>query len=71
MSGTTAELQANLREDLLATGGGYLFTAQDEEGAARLSNSLQARIGIARSLFGILPATTTFEEAKEERMGEL
>ena len=35
---------------------------------AKLSNPYQDRVDIAKSLFGVLPADVTLEEAREERL---
>ena len=39
--------------------------------ATELTNPFQDRVEIAESLFGILPQTMTFEEAREERLREV
>ena len=38
---------------------------------AKLSNPFQDRVDMAKSLFGILPADVTLEEAREERLGRI
>ena len=38
---------------------------------AKLSNPFQDRVDVAKSLFGILPQTMTYEEAMGERSAEL
>ena len=38
---------------------------------AKLTNPFQDRMEIAESLIGILPQTMTYEEAREERLGEV
>ena len=60
MSITATELKVNL--------GKYLMLA---EVVAKLSNPYQDRVDVAKSLFGILPADVTLEEAREERLNTI
>ena len=70
MSVTATELKMNLgkylrlsqKEDIYITLNGKVF--------AKLSNPYQDRVDMAKSLFGILPADITLEQAKEERLHE-
>ncbi len=70
MSITATELKANLGKYLLLAATEDVFITQYGKVIAKLTNPYQERIDIATSLFGILPQTTTFEEAREERLNE-
>ena len=48
-----------------------VYITQYGKVVAKLTNPFQDRMNIAQSLFGILPQTTTYEEAKEERLQEI
>ena len=50
---------------------GDVLITQYGKVVAKLTNSFQNRVEIAESLFGILPQTTTLEEAREERQNEI
>lgn len=71
MSITTAELQANLGKYILIAATEDVFITQHGKIVAKLSNPNQNRLAIVESLIGILPQTTTYEEAMEERAKEL
>ena len=45
-----------------------IFITRNGKVVAKLSDPHQDRVDIAKSLFGILPADVTLEEAKEERL---
>ena len=61
MSITATELKKNLNK--------YLMLAATED--VYITNPFQDRVDVAKSLFGILPQTTTYEEAMDERAAEL
>ena len=65
MSITATELKSNLGKYLL------LAATEDIFITPKLSNPHQDRVDIAKSLFGILPADVTLEEAKEERLNRI
>lgn len=71
MSITASELKANLSKYLLLSAKEDIFITQYGKVVAKLTNPFQDRVNIARSLFGILPQITTFEEAREERLNEV
>ena len=48
-----------------------IFITKNGKVVAKLSNPHQDRVDIAKSLFGILPADVTLEEAKEERLNRI
>ena len=70
MSITATELKANLGKYLLLAATEDVFITQYGKVVAKLTNPFQDRVEIAESLFGILPRTTTLEEAREERLNE-
>lgn len=67
MSITASELKANLGKYLLLAKTEDILITQYGKVVAELTNPFQSRIEIAESLFGALPQTTTWEEAREER----
>lgn len=71
MSITATELKENLGKYLLLAATEDVFITQYGKVVAKLTNPFQDRVEIAESLFGILPQTTTYEEAREERLKEL
>lgn len=71
MSITATELKANLGKYLLMAATEDIFITQYGKVVAKLTNPFQERVDTAKSLFGILPQTTTFEEAMEERLSDL
>ena len=70
MSITATELKANLGKYLQLAATEDVFITQYGKIVAKLTNPFQNRVGIAESLFGILPQTTTLEEAREARLNE-
>ena len=71
MSITATELKASLGKYLLLAATEDVFITQYGKVVAKLTNPFQDRVEIAESLFGILPQTMTFEEAREERQNEI
>ena len=71
MSITATELKANLGKYLLLAATEDVFITQYGKIIAKLTNPFQDRVEIAESLFGILPQTQTYEEAREERLSEV
>ena len=70
MSITATELKANLGKYLLLAATEDVFITQYGKVIAKLTNPFQDRVEIAESLFGILPQTTTLEEAREATLNE-
>ena len=70
MSITASELKANLGKYLLLSMTEDILITQYGKVVAKLTHPFQNRVEIAESLFGILPQTTTWEEAREERLHE-
>jgi len=71
MSITATELKSNLGKYLLQAEKEDIYITQYGKIVAKLTNPFQDRVEIAESLFGILPQTTTLDEAMEERLSEL
>lgn len=70
MSITATELKANLSKYLRLAATEDVFITQYGKVVAKLTNPFHDRVDIAESRFGILPQTTTLEEAREERLNE-
>lgn len=71
MSITATELKSNLGKYLLLAATTDIFITRNGRIVAKLSNLYQERVDMAKSLFGILPADVTLEEAKEERLNQI
>lgn len=71
MSITATELKANLSKYLALAATEDVFITQYGKVVAKLSNPFQDKVDIAKSLFGILPQTITYEEAMNEKVAEL
>lgn len=67
MSITATELKNNLGKYLMLAATEDIFVTKNGKVVAKISNPYQDRVDIAKSLFGILPADVTLEEAREER----
>jgi antitoxin (DNA-binding transcriptional repressor) of toxin-antitoxin stability system len=68
---TATELKSNLSKYLLLASTEDVYITQYGKVVAKLTNPFQDRMNLAQSLFGILPQTTTYEEAREERLKAL
>ena len=71
MSITATELKNNLGKYLLLAASEDIYITKNGKIIAKLTNPYQDRIELAKSLFGIIPADATLEEAKEERISRL
>ena len=71
MSITATELKSNLGKYLLLASTEDIFITKNGKVIAKLSNPYQDRVDAARSLFGILPADVTLDEAREERLSKI
>ena len=71
MSITATELKKNLGKYLTLSSQEDIYITQNGKVVAKLSNPFQDRVDMAKSLFGILPADATLEEAREERLGKI
>lgn len=68
---TAAELKENLSKYLALAATEDVLITQYGKVVAKLSNPFQDRVDVAKSLFGILPQTMSYEVAMEERADEL
>jgi len=71
MSISTAELQTNLSKYLLLSENEDIYITENGKIISKLSNPYKERLDIVNSLFGILPADITVEEAREERLSKI
>ena len=71
MSITATELKSNLGKYLLLAATEDIFITRNGKVVAKLSNPNQDRVDIAKSLFGVLPADMTLDEAKDERLNRI
>ncbi|HHT95895.1 MAG TPA: type II toxin-antitoxin system prevent-host-death family antitoxin [Clostridia bacterium] len=65
---TATELKNNLDKYLQLAASEDIFITKNGKIVAKLSNPYQDRVDIAKSLFGIIPANHTLEEAREEQL---
>ena len=70
MSITATELKANLSKYLILAATEDVFITQYGKIVAKLTSPFQERVELAESLFGVLPQTMTFDEAREEWANE-
>lgn len=68
MSITATELKSNLSKYLLLSATEDVFITRNGKVISKLTNPFQQRVDIAKSLFGVIPADITLEEAREERL---
>ena len=71
MSITATELKMNLSKYLLLAEKEDIYITKNGRVVAKLTNPYQDRVGMAKSLFGIIPSDVTLEEAKEERLNRI
>ncbi|MGN0509779.1 MAG: type II toxin-antitoxin system Phd/YefM family antitoxin [Candidatus Coproplasma sp.] len=71
MSITATELKANLSKYLLLSATEDIYITRNGKVISKLTNPFQQRVDVAKSLFGVLPADITLEEAREERLNKL
>ena len=71
MSITATELKSHLGKYLLLATTEDVFITKNGRVIAKLTNPNQDRVNIAKSLFGVLPADMTLEEAQEERLSTI
>ncbi len=68
---TATEFKMNLGKYLLLSQTEDIYITKNGKVVAKLTNPNQDRVDIAKSLFGIIPADVTVEEAREERLNEI
>lgn len=71
MSITATELKMNLGKYLLMAETEDIYITKNGKIIAKLTNPNQDRVDIAKSLFGIIPADFTLDEAREERLNQI
>lgn len=71
MSITATELKENLSKYLVLSLTEDVYITKNGKVVSKLTNPFSQRIDTARSLFGVIPADITLEEAREERIGKL
>lgn len=71
MSITATELKTNLGKYLILAETEDIYITRNGKVVAKLTNPYQDRVEMAKSLFGIIPADITLEEAREERLSKV
>lgn len=71
MSITATEFKMNLGKYLTLSQTEDIYITLNGKVVAKLSNPNQDRVDIAKSLFGVIPADMTLEEAQEERRNNI
>lgn len=71
MSITATELKSNLGKYLMLARTEDIYITRNGKIVAKLSNPHQDKIDVAKSLFGVLPADITLEEARDERLNQI
>lgn len=71
MSITATELKMNLSKYLLLSATEDIYITKNGKVILKLTNPFQERVDIAKSLFGILPADITVNEARDERLNKI
>ena len=71
MSITATELKNNLSKYLQLSATEDVYITRNGKVISKLTNPFQERVDIVKSLFGVLPADMTLEEAREERANKL
>ena len=71
MSITATELKNNLSKYLLLSATEDVYITRNGKVISKLTNPFQARVDIAKSLFGVIPADITLEQAREGRLNKI
>lgn len=71
MSITATELKTNLSKYLILSATEDIFITRNGKVISKLTNPFQERVDVAKSLFGILPADISLEEARAERLSKI
>ena len=71
MSITATELKMNLGKYLMLAEKEDVYITKNGKVIAKLTNPFQDQVDMAKSLFGILPADITLDEAREERLSKI
>ena len=70
MSITATELKQNLGKYLILASTEDIYITRNGKVIAKLTNPFQSRVDTAKSLFGIIPADITLDEARAERLSD-
>ena len=70
MSITATELKQNLGKYLILASTEDIYITRNGKVIAKLTNPFQSRVDTAKSLFGIIPADITLDEARAERLSK-
>lgn len=65
---TATELKNNLGKYLMLAANEDILITKNGKSIAKLSSIAENKVSAAESLFGILPADASIEEAREERL---
>lgn len=65
---SATEFKNNLGKYLALASQEDIYITKNGKSVAKLTNTKQDKIKIAKSLFGILPADASLEQAKKERL---
>ncbi len=68
MSITATELKNNLSKYLLLSATQDVYITRNGKVISKLTSPFQERVDIAKSLFGVIPADITLEQARDERL---
>ena len=71
MSITATELKMNLSKYLLLSATEDIYITRNGKVISKLTNPFQERVDIAKSLFGILPADISLEDARTEALKKI
>ena len=71
MSITATELKMNLGKYLSMAETEDIYITRNGKVIAKLTNPNQDRVDMAKSLFGIIPADITLDEARKERLSQI
>ena len=71
MSITATKIKMNLSKYLQMAEKEDIYITKNGKVVAKLTNPYQDRVDMAKSLFGVLSADMTLEEAKEERLNKI
>ncbi len=71
MSITATELKNNLSKYLLLSATEDVYITRNGKVISKLTNPFQSRVDIAKSLFGVIPADITLEQAREEKLNKI
>lgn len=71
MSITATELKENLGKYLTLAASEDIYITRNGTVIAKLSDPFKSRVDVTKSLFGVIPADITVEEARDERLSKI